>query len=703
MARRPTASLLLPVARALLEEVAAEGFATAALRRAVAQAAPVGDRAGLARALVTAFLETGADLRAAPDLATHVVTLMTLLCPSEAVARAIAEQGQAAQDPETEMTLLTLADAAGMELPGMERMPPLPRPLVQTLLDTLAEGEEGHHAVLYELTAIAAPPRLAMLLGLLDALRDLRDAAPFVGLLAASPPDEASERLAERWLAKHGGKPGKWLLARLAGKPADAAVPAVWRALPLFWPVREAWLTFPDGHGTQVLALLRARPDGATGLALALVNDWRGFADAVTQVALPDAEARALMTTFAAGMRLVPVPAAYAEGRLAVAMQRHEDLALPLPLGLRASGGFFAGVADEELPDLWDLVAGWAAPAALPETGALLERPELAGWFPEDGDLAVTAPFWRDALAGTLPPIAPWLPRLYDAEARDTWAMRLARAAYLYDRLGEAEARRLAATAAQALRAESGVALADQPFPAALLGRAVAYRQARVGELGAFANSAAGDAPKPAKKPRAKAAPKAAGAKRGKPAAQAAATAKVYQLKITLVDAEPAVWRRVLVPADYTLDRLHAVIQAAMGWEDFHLHAFTIDGRGYGVGDDEWGTDAEDETAYQLAQVLGPRKRFVYEYDFGDSWRHELKVEKTLAAEAGRSYPACLEGAGACPPEDSGGVWGYAAKLAVLADPEDEEHAGVLEWMGEGWDPQAFDLAEANARLAGLA
>jgi hypothetical protein len=174
----------------------------------------------------------------------------------------------------------------------------------------------------------------------------------------------------------------------------------------------------------------------------------------------------------------------------------------------------------------------------------------------------------------------------------------------------------------------------------------------------------------------------------------------IYQLKITLRNSKPPIWRRVLVPATFSLAKLHDVIQYAMGWTDSHLHQFTIDGRFYGVPHpDDW-HDVLKESAYSLAKVApGEKSKFVYEYDFGDSWEHTIVVEKILPFEPGKVYPVCIAGKRACPPEDVGGVWGYEEFLQAINDPENEEHDSYLEWVGDDFDPEECDLDSINAGL----
>jgi hypothetical protein len=176
----------------------------------------------------------------------------------------------------------------------------------------------------------------------------------------------------------------------------------------------------------------------------------------------------------------------------------------------------------------------------------------------------------------------------------------------------------------------------------------------------------------------------------------------IYQLKITLNDSKPPIWRRVLVPKNITLYELHEIIQTVMGWDDYHLHQFTIDSQIYGNPEyDEYGDlETKNEKKYRLDQfVHGDRFKFHYEYDFGDGWLHNLLVEKILPKEKGIDYPVCIKGKRACPPEDVGGVWGYDNFLEAIADPTHEEHDSYLEWIGGEFDPAAFDLDGVNERL----
>ncbi len=178
---------------------------------------------------------------------------------------------------------------------------------------------------------------------------------------------------------------------------------------------------------------------------------------------------------------------------------------------------------------------------------------------------------------------------------------------------------------------------------------------------------------------------------------------QVYQLKITLRNSQPPIWRRVLVPGKFSLYQLHEVIQIAMGWMGGHLHQFHIDGDYYGIPHpDDW-ESVIDERHHALSKIAQEEKRrFVYEYDFGDSWEHEILVEKILPPEPGVKYPICIKGKRACPPEDVGGAWGYEEFLEAIHNPDHEEHDMYTEWLGEDFDPEEFDLEMTNRVLQNM-
>lgn len=178
---------------------------------------------------------------------------------------------------------------------------------------------------------------------------------------------------------------------------------------------------------------------------------------------------------------------------------------------------------------------------------------------------------------------------------------------------------------------------------------------------------------------------------------------RVYQLRIELLYIEPAIWRTILVPETISLAKLDRVVQAAMGWTNSHLHAWQIDGHRYGVADPEWDTSDEqlDERRFTVGTVLGERvEEFVYEYDFGDGWEHRIVVDKRLPADPERNtWPMCIAGANACPPEDVGGPPGYMDFVQAMRDPTHEEHLQMWRWYGGPFDPTGFSLNDANRAI----
>lgn len=176
----------------------------------------------------------------------------------------------------------------------------------------------------------------------------------------------------------------------------------------------------------------------------------------------------------------------------------------------------------------------------------------------------------------------------------------------------------------------------------------------------------------------------------------------IYQIKVTLRDSKPPIWRRILVPEDITLFTLHEILQRVMDWGNYHLHMFTIAGQIYGDPEDDETGDlgTKNETRYRLNQLgLREKDKFSYEYDFGDSWEHNILVEKILPADPSFRYPVCVTGKRACPPEDVGGIWGYEEFLEAISNPNHEEHDEMLAWVGGEFDPEEFDLDAINQSL----
>lgn len=182
------------------------------------------------------------------------------------------------------------------------------------------------------------------------------------------------------------------------------------------------------------------------------------------------------------------------------------------------------------------------------------------------------------------------------------------------------------------------------------------------------------------------------------------------QFYIELKDSNPKVWRRIVVPFEYTFYKFHLAIQGAMGWENYHLFQFSengfLDKVSYGVPDEESNTDPEykmrDARRSKIKLFFNQQqKRLIYIYDFGDSWEHYVLFEKFLDEEIERPY--CIESRGACPPEDCGGLGGYAAMLESLSNPDDTERESYIEWLGmesgQKWDPLSCNIREINKRL----
>jgi hypothetical protein len=191
--------------------------------------------------------------------------------------------------------------------------------------------------------------------------------------------------------------------------------------------------------------------------------------------------------------------------------------------------------------------------------------------------------------------------------------------------------------------------------------------------------------------------------------AAAKSAAPIHQLKVVLLGSKPVIWRRLQVPGNAPLGWLHAVLQTAMGWTNSHLHHFLTEDARYtdlrfvedaGLG----GPPDRDEQKARLSEIASQEgASFGYEYDFGDSWEHEITVERILPPGFGFAEAAhCLGGARACPPEDCGGIWGYAELLRVLKNPKHPEHRSMKDWLGRPFEAGAFDPAHINRWLRKL-
>ena len=176
----------------------------------------------------------------------------------------------------------------------------------------------------------------------------------------------------------------------------------------------------------------------------------------------------------------------------------------------------------------------------------------------------------------------------------------------------------------------------------------------------------------------------------------------VYQFKVALKNIRPLIWRRFQVKSQITLKRLAATLLIVMGWDNCHLHQFHIGGQNYGMPCDDFDEldGFEDEGEFRLCDFdLDQLKMFVFEYDFGDGWDHEILFEEFLKPQKGAKYPVCLAGAHNCPPEDCGGSRGYERFLKAIRDPKHSEHASMVEWSGGAFNPEEFDAAFKNQEL----
>lgn len=179
-------------------------------------------------------------------------------------------------------------------------------------------------------------------------------------------------------------------------------------------------------------------------------------------------------------------------------------------------------------------------------------------------------------------------------------------------------------------------------------------------------------------------------------------TPEQMQLKIELRGIEPMIWRRLVLPSRSSLSVLHRAIQASMGWTESHLHQFDKDGLSYGP-DYAWDPDFGKPLLSQNKQLktlfTEPGEWLRYEYDFGDSWTHLIEFERWALPKSATKIPVCIGGARRCPPEDCGGIHGYKHLLAIVADPDHEEHEVMTEWIGGNYDPEDFSVAETNRRI----
>jgi len=179
---------------------------------------------------------------------------------------------------------------------------------------------------------------------------------------------------------------------------------------------------------------------------------------------------------------------------------------------------------------------------------------------------------------------------------------------------------------------------------------------------------------------------------------------KIYQIKVGLLEIDPLIWRRFLVPSNVTLHRLHLVLQDVMGWQNYHLYRFQIGKDEYGEPDpdNEFNElDFKNSKRTKLGNVIREKNSiFLYEYDFGDGWEHQMLVEDVLDRVPEKQYPLCLAGENSCPHEDSGSPYGYAEMMEIIRNPSHEEYRSTKIWLGKGFNPRKFDLLAINKKLS---
>ena len=185
---------------------------------------------------------------------------------------------------------------------------------------------------------------------------------------------------------------------------------------------------------------------------------------------------------------------------------------------------------------------------------------------------------------------------------------------------------------------------------------------------------------------------------------------EIIQLKISLTHSKPLIWRQILIHKDITFFELHHIIQIVMGWGSYHLYEFKLEGYRIGEVDEEeknngYGSDEVlDSTTIKISDVVTQSKDIInYLYDFGDGWKHRLKVEKFHGIDKVLNYPNCIDGQMNCPPEDCGGIGSFYHCIDVLKDKKHPDHKEVNQWFNKKYNPEQFDKEKINRKLIKLA
>ncbi|MBI4980196.1 plasmid pRiA4b ORF-3 family protein [Candidatus Woesearchaeota archaeon] len=174
----------------------------------------------------------------------------------------------------------------------------------------------------------------------------------------------------------------------------------------------------------------------------------------------------------------------------------------------------------------------------------------------------------------------------------------------------------------------------------------------------------------------------------------------IMQLKITLRDSQPPIWRRIKIKDNISFHKLHEIFQVVMGWTNSHLYDFQVDGQRLSVPKYfDWDDKLMDSRKIRIS-TLKPSQKFDYTYDFGDCWEHQIIVEKIEPNEMGLPHPVCIKGKLSCPPDDCGGIGGYYRLLHVRRNKNHPEYKELIkEWLGEDFDPNYFEIEEINKEL----
>ena len=176
-------------------------------------------------------------------------------------------------------------------------------------------------------------------------------------------------------------------------------------------------------------------------------------------------------------------------------------------------------------------------------------------------------------------------------------------------------------------------------------------------------------------------------------------TKQIYQIQVVLTNTKPKIWRRLLVNSDILLVDLHRIIQTAMGWTNSHLHLFNDGMTDYAPREFEVEGSRNSRTIKLNSILKKEKSKILYEYDFGDSWNHDIILEKIIKEEDTGQIPRCIKGKRNCPPEDCGGTWGYSDLLLTISNPKHEDYESMMEWLGGNFDPEYFDIDEINNNL----